>query len=216
MQNLFRRFSFHYWYFRQPPWDTGISPPELFEFIRNNKPGRAIDMGCGTGTNVITLTKAGWKVIGVDFAPRAINLAKQKIKQADVQAELIVGDVTNLHGITGPFDFALDLGCFHGLSKAEREKYLKQLDRLLASNGFWLLYAFLAPGTPRSGHGLDEAEISLMSSRYNLVSRRDGFDKRERQSAWLLFQKSLPAQAALAREALPWSGESSDDGAGSN
>ena len=187
---MFRRLHFQYMYFRQPPWDTGVSPPELLEFIKNNKPGRALDMGCGTGTNIITLAKAGWKVVGVDFAPRAIKLAKQKIKQAGLHAELVIGDVTNLRGISGHFDLALDLGCFHGISKEGREKYLDQLDRLLASNGFWLLYAFLAPGTPRSGHGLDEAEIALISARFLLVSRRDGFDKRERQSAWFLFQKT--------------------------
>ena len=187
---MFRRLHFQYMYFRQPPWDTGVSPPELLEFIQNNKPGRALDMGCGTGTNVITLAKAGWKVAGVDFAPRAIKLAKQKIKQAGLHAELVIGDVTNLRGIAGHFDLALDLGCFHGISKEGREKYLDQLNRLLASNGFWLLYAFLAPGTPRSGHGLDEAEIALISTRFLLVSRRDGFDKRQRQSAWFLFQKT--------------------------
>ena len=78
VRNLFRRFLFHYWYFRQPPWDTGISPPELLEFIQNHRAGRAIDIGCGTGTNVITLAQAGWDVTGVDFAPRAIKLAQQK------------------------------------------------------------------------------------------------------------------------------------------
>ena len=187
---MFRRLHFQYMYFRQPPWDTGVSPPELLEFIKNNQPGRALDMGCGTGTNAITLARAGWEAVGVDFAPRAIKLAKQKIRQAGLHAELVIGDVTNLRGIAGHFDLVLDLGCFHGISKAGREKYLDQLDRLLASNGFWLLYAFLAPGTPRSGHGLDEAEIALISARFPLVSRRDGFDKRERQSAWFLFQKT--------------------------
>jgi ubiquinone/menaquinone biosynthesis C-methylase UbiE len=198
VQNLFRRISFHYWYFRQPPWDTGISPPELLEFIKNHKPGRAIDVGCGTGTNVITLAKAGWKVTGVDFAPRAIQLARQKIKQSGVHAELSIQDATRLSGINSLFDFSLDLGCFHGISKEGRMKYLDQLDRILAPNGFWLLYAFLAPGTPRSGHGLAEAEINLIASRFLLVSRRDGFDKRDRQSAWFLFQKTSPAQAVIS------------------
>jgi cyclopropane fatty-acyl-phospholipid synthase-like methyltransferase len=186
---MFRRLHFQYMYFRQPPWDTGISPPELFEFIKNNKPGRAIDLGCGTGTNVITLAKAGWSVIGVDFAPRAIKLAKQKIKQSGIHAEVSVSDATKLSKITGPFDFALDLGCFHGISKDDRAKYLDQLDHILAPNGFWLLYAFLNPGTPRSGHGLDEADINLISSHLTLVSRRNGYDKRERQSAWFLYRK---------------------------
>jgi len=188
VQNLLRRLLFQYWYFSQPPWDTGISPPELIEFINNHQPGRAIDIGCGTGTNVITLAKAGWQVTGVDFAPRAVKLAKQKIKSAGLQAELSINDATKLSGITGPFDFALDLGCFHGISKEGQAKYLDQLKRVLAPNGFWLLYTFLNPGTPRSEHGLNELDLSLIASRLTLISRRDGFDKRERPSAWFLYQ----------------------------
>ena len=186
---MFRRLVFQSMYFRQPPWDTGISPPELFEFIKTHPAGRAIDLGCGTGTNVITLAKSGWRVTGIDFAPRAIKLAKQKVQSMGVQADVTVNDATKLNGIIGIYDLALDLGCFHGLSKEDRMKYLNQLDRILAPNGFWLLYAFLTPGTPRSGHGLAEADISLISSRFSLVSRRDGFDKRDRTSAWFLFQK---------------------------
>ena len=94
MQNLFRRLLFQYWYFGQPKWDTGISPPELIEFINEHQPGRAIDIGCGTGTNVITLAKAGWGVTGVDFV-RAIRKAKQKLKNAGVQVEVRVATPLN-------------------------------------------------------------------------------------------------------------------------
>ncbi len=191
MQNFFRRLLFHYWYFRQPPWDTGISPPELLEFIETHSPGRAIDIGCGTGTNVITLARAGWQVTGVDFAPRAIKLAKQKIKDAHVQADLQVNDATKLNGISGPFDLALDLGCFHTIPENLRAQYLDQLNRVLAAGGFWLMYGFLKSG-PSSDHtpaGLAEAEIGDLSARFIPISRRDGFDNRERTSAWFLFQK---------------------------
>jgi cyclopropane fatty-acyl-phospholipid synthase-like methyltransferase len=191
---MLRRLSFSLWYFRNPPWDSGISPPELLEFIQTHPAGKAIDLGCGTGTNVITLARAGWQVTGVDFALPAIRMARKKLAHAEIRANVRVGDVTKLRGITGPFDLALDLGCFHGLSQQGRRDYLTQLQRVLAPNGFWLLYAFLSPGTPRSGHGLAEAEIDLISSRLSLVSRRDGFDKRERPSAWFLFQKSTTSK----------------------
>jgi SAM-dependent methyltransferase len=190
VQNLFRRLLFHYWYFGQPKWDTGISPPELLDFIQEHKPGRAIDIGCGTGTNVITLARAGWLVTGVDFAPRAIQLAKQKVKATGVRAELSIRDVTKMRGITGPYDLALDIGCFHGIPKDAQPNYLKQLNRILAPNGFWLLYGFFKPSTLHTGPGLVEADMSLLSSQSTLLWRRDGFDdKRERPSAWFLFQK---------------------------
>jgi len=182
---------FQSWYFGQPPWDTGISPPELIEFIQNNKPGRALDIGCGTGTNVITLAQAGWRVTGIDFAPRAIKIAKQKIKAQNIQAELSVNDATNLQGINNTFNLILDIGCFHSIPKTGQAKYLDQLDRILASNGFWLMYTFLNPGTPQTTLGLAASDISLISTRLNLISRNDGTDQRERPSAWFLFQKQV-------------------------
>ena len=190
VQNLFRRLLFQYWYFGQPKWDTGVSPPELLEFIQEHTFARAIDIGCGTGTNVITLAKAGWQVTGVDFAPRAIQLAKRKIEEAGVRAELFIKDATKLRGISGPYNFALDIGCFHGISKDGPSKYLQQLDRILAPNGFWLMYGFFKQDTQHAGPGLVEADLELIVSHLTLISRRDGFDdKRDRPSAWFLFQK---------------------------
>ena len=193
MQTLFRRLLFQYLYFRQPPWDTGISPPELLEFIAEHEPGCAIDLGCGTGTNVITLARARWNVTGIDFAPRAIKIARRKVEQAGITAELWVRDVTKLQGISGPFDLALDLGCFHGLLPAKRAEYLVQLDRVLAVDGYWLMYGFLKAGAEGGSSGLSEADLTLISSQLTLRSRRDGADQnRGRASAWFLFQKQSP------------------------
>ena len=186
LQRLFFQFS----YYRKPPWDTGISPPELFEFIESHPPGRAIDLGCGTGTNVITLARAGWDVTGVDFTPRAIHLAKRKIQAANVKGELSVDDATKLNGISGPFDLALDIGCFHSLGGSARLKYLDQLDRILAPDGYWLMYGFFKQDAGQAPPGLVEADIDRISDRLTLVSRRDGVDRGERRSAWFLFRKT--------------------------
>lgn len=189
--NLLQRLHFSLRYFGRPPWDTGISPPELLEFIAAHPPGRALDLGCGTGTNLITLAQAGWSVTGVDFAPRAITLARRKTRAAKLQANLRVGDVTRLDGIDGPFDLALDMGCFHNIG--DRAAYLRELDRLLAPGGFWLLYAFVqAPALdgPGSSFGLGEADLELIRQHLTPVHRRDGSDRGSRPSAWFLYQKN--------------------------
>jgi len=186
---MFQRLKFNLWYLRKPPWDSGISPPELIEFIKKHPAGKAIDLGCGTGTNIITLAKAGWQVTGVDFAARAIHIAKQKLQQQNIQADLHTGDVTKIDHIRSQFDLALDIGCFHGLSKTNMQDYLNQLDRILTPSGYWLMYGFFHPKTDPTGPGLEESDIDLISSRFNLLSRQNGFDKRERPSAWFLFQK---------------------------
>ena len=200
---MMHRIRFLWMYLRRPPWDSGITPPELFAFIASHPAGRAIDLGCGTGTNVLTLAQNGWQVTGVDFIPKAIRTAKRKLALSKVEGtknvkniELRVGDVTNLRGVTGPFDLALDIGCFHGIEN--KSKYLDELNRILAPGGHWLLYGFFKPSSQLSGRfdvaqrkpGLDAAAVDLIHAQgFSLLSRKDGFDKRERPSAWFLFQK---------------------------
>jgi ubiquinone/menaquinone biosynthesis C-methylase UbiE len=182
--------GFNLWYFIRPPWDSGISPPELLDFIKTNKPGNAFDIGCGTGTNIVTLAQHGWRVTGIDFAPRAISIARRKIKQSGFSADVQVADVTRLTGIDGLFDFILDLGCFPGLSSADQEKYLALLDRVCASSCYWLLYGFFKPAPGSVGPGLTPIAIDRICSSFSLVSRSDGVDKRERPSAYFLFRKN--------------------------
>jgi ubiquinone/menaquinone biosynthesis C-methylase UbiE len=184
--DLFRRLSFDLWYLRNPPWDSGITPPELFEFMAQHPAGRAIDIGCGTGTNVITLAKNGWQVTGFDFVPRAIRIAKRKAK--NLKVELLVNNATTFKGINGPFDLALDIGCFHGIDK--KADYLTQLKRVLAPGGYWLMYGIFKPFPNPSAPKLDTPDLDLISSfGFHLISRKDGFDSHERRSAWFLYQK---------------------------
>ena len=188
--NLFRRLKFNLSYFGKAPWDTGISPPELYDFIASHPAGRALDIGCGTGTNVITLVNAGWQATGFDFASRAITMAEQKIKRAGIQADVFTDDATQMKKVYGQFDLALDMGCFHGIEN--KADYLTQLTRILAPGGFWLMYGFFKPDAALPGPGLAHSDIDRISVRgLTLLSRVDGFDKRERSSAWFLYQNKV-------------------------
>jgi 2-polyprenyl-3-methyl-5-hydroxy-6-metoxy-1,4-benzoquinol methylase len=188
MNQFLRRIKFDISYlFGNAPWDSGISPPELYDFIEHHPAARALDIGCGTGTNIITLANAGWQVTGFDFAPRAIRIAKRKARQARVQAEIFTDNATRMTNVHGQFELALDLGCFHGIEN--KADYLTQLTRILAPGGFWLLYGFFKESPLHPGPGLVHSDLDLISARtLTLTSRKDGFDKRERPSAWFLYQ----------------------------
>lgn len=196
MNRYLSRIRFALSYLSKPPWDTGVSPPELLDFIAQHSPGRALDLGCGTGTNALTLAKAGWQVTGVDFIPRAIRAAKRKAQNARLQVEFLIADVTRLPAFPAPFDLVLDIGCFHSLGERKRD-YLSQLETLLTPGGTWLMYGFFAPDRHRFGRldrarpkpGLAEADLSLVPASLTLVWRQDGTERGERPSAWFMYQK---------------------------
>jgi cyclopropane fatty-acyl-phospholipid synthase-like methyltransferase len=182
---MLRKLWFNFAYYQKPVWDTGISPQELICFIASHAPGKALDLGCGTGTNVITLAKSGWQVTGIDFAPRAIRIAKNN----DVKVDLLVGDVTHLGTISENFDLILDIGCFHSLSPKVHSKYIKNVKRLLATYGTYLLYVFFKTRVDDQGPGVTEENIINQLKGLKLICREDGTERGIRPSAWFNLQK---------------------------
>ena len=149
------------------PWDSGVPPPELVELIGGPnalKPGRAIDLGCGTGTNSKYMLDHGWDVTGVDYVSRAISAAKRKAPRA----KLLVGDVTRLAdvGVDGPFDLLLDIGCFHSIPDDRRQAYVNEAARVARPGGTLLLFAF-----GEKGRGTPHASESEIRQRFG-----DDFD----------------------------------------
>ncbi len=120
------------------PWDSGVPPPELIDVIegaRRLPPGRALDLGCGTGTTTIYMASNGWQVIGVDFVPRPIRAARAKAVAAGLSVAFLVGDVTRLHEypIEPGFDLLFDQGCFHSLPEAAQPAYAREVTGMARS-----------------------------------------------------------------------------------
>ena len=194
-----KHLYFNLLYFRTPPWDTQVSPPELIEFIETHSPGRALDLGCGTGTNVITLAQHGWQVVGVDYVKRAIHSAKRKADQAGVSAEFVVSDVTRLEEVHGDFDLVLDIGCFHSLDARERGAYLDNLECLTKAGSTLLIYCFLSD-IESSGPGINESDLLAFDQLFSLLQRVDGTERGERPSAWLTFSRKADEKMELAAD----------------
>lgn len=190
LMNFFRRAFFNFWYYRQPPWDTSISPPELLAYIRRHPPGRALDIGCGTGTNVITLAQHGWHVIGVDFASKAIRSARKKNRHAEINVQFHVDDARYLRKVQPDFDFVLDIGCFHSLDDDGKARYAQRVDDLLKPGGDFLIYLFFKENAAAFS-GAVEADLAHFASQWELISRANGSERNQRPSAWLHYSKPV-------------------------
>ena len=155
----------------QTPWDTDVTPPEVVELVAGGglPPGRALDLGCGTGTNTIYLACKGWEAVGVDFSALAIRWARRKARRAKVRCRFYRADVTDLSFLQGPFDLVLDVGCLHSVPPAGWERYAAGLARLVRPGGLYMLYAFTHRGvTPEEARRLFAAAFA--------VERQEGGD----------------------------------------
>lgn len=114
------------------PWDSGLGSRELTAVLDELglRSGRALELGCGTGTNAVLLARRGFEVTGVDVAPLAIERARARAAGADVRVRFEVADVTEWVGDVEPFDLVFDRGCFHCVRSTGLYGYLATLRRV--------------------------------------------------------------------------------------
>jgi SAM-dependent methyltransferase len=121
------------------PWDTPEPDERLVDFVQAGRAtGRALEVGCGTGTNCVWLARAGLEVLGLDVSPTAIEQAKAKatglphcrFETLDFLRDEVAG---------APFDFVFDRGFFHVFdSAADRSRFARRVADLLVPRGAWL------------------------------------------------------------------------------
>lgn len=172
-----RWLRFNLRYLGKPPWDTGVSPPELINYLKTADPGRALDLGCGTGTNLKTMAEYGWEVVGVDLAWLSILRARLKLRQAGVEGYFKTGEVTGDLNFDKPFDFVLDIGCYHGLSRKEKSKYRQNLQNWLKPGGTFLIYTHRRT-SPDDSHGVLQEDLDAFEVFLNLQWRENSDESR--------------------------------------
>ena len=101
-----------------------------------------IDVGCGTGEHAILFASRGYRVLGVDSAPLAVEKAKAKASQRGSKAEFLVADALHLANLHRQFDVAIDSGLFHVFSDSDREAYVGSLRAILRPRGRYYMLCF--------------------------------------------------------------------------
>ncbi len=168
------RFEEHYTT-GQTPWDTRHTPPEVQRFWMSHRlprRGRALDLGCGPGTNVVYLARMGLDAIGVDYVIQPLITASERVKEIERSGEaglaarcrFLLGDVTSLPFRDLQANYILDVGCLHGLPPEARSGYVQGVVANLAPGGYFHLYAFDRIPPPADDldriRGMEEDEVT--------------------------------------------------------
>lgn len=170
------------------PWDSGETPPELLERLDNHPPGRAVDLGCGTGTNTLAMAERGWLVTAYDISFLAILRARVKLARAGLRAQIERQDLTSIELPSAAFDLAVDIGCYHALSQEDRARYTSQVAQSLKLDGTYLLYSFLGPPHGEARWPREGETIALLSDDLELRKIEHGAFH-DRPSAWFYWER---------------------------
>lgn len=125
------------------PWHHKEPTTFLSEVVQSReKPGRALDIGCGSGIDSVYLASQGWDVTSLDFIPDALTMTRTRADAAGVTLNLIEADAMTWSCPADSFDLIIDGGCLHSKKQSDRPKYKANILNWLAKGGDYVLIHF--------------------------------------------------------------------------
>lgn len=133
--------------------DTKKAWKELLDQWLPKPKAKVADLGCGTGSISVLLARAGHTVVGIDYSPKMIDLARIKAKQSGLTVQFEEMDAAHPTLADGAFDYVV---CRHILwTLPEPEEVLKRWAELLTPTGAM----FLVEGFWMTGGGLRAKDV---------------------------------------------------------
>ena len=157
------------------PWNSGIVSRELVRVLAEQHFAacRAVELGCGAGTNVVHLAQQGFDVLGTDCSAVAIERARAFAVETGVAVQLAVVDLCRLSDLRSALgesaakferqcSFLFDRGCYHCARRVNLAGFLETVGWLAAPNARLLLLCGNANDlTPNGPPKVTEAEVRL-------------------------------------------------------
>jgi SAM-dependent methyltransferase len=113
------------------------------DFAGTERPGTALDVGCGTGRNTLHLASLGAQAIGIDASAAAIAQADEKVAASAIDLAVRFEQRALQDGLPAEDDWAevlLDIYVYkHQLDPGERAAYRADMARVLAPGGLVLM-----------------------------------------------------------------------------
>lgn len=116
--------------------------------MKQAKPNlKVLELGCGAGNNVVFMASEGVSVAGIDISKTAIDFAKSRLQQLNLNAELIVGDFCAQPWQDNTFDLVIDRSALNCVPRKQIKQALAEVNRVLKPSGclYSSIYSDLHP-----------------------------------------------------------------------
>jgi ubiquinone/menaquinone biosynthesis C-methylase UbiE len=108
-----------------------------------DRPGRLLDLGCGTGRHVVHFARKGFEVTGVDLSEHMLAVARGKARAAGVSVNLVHSNVCDMAAVPdGHYDYAICMFSTLGMIRRERNRItaLRDIRRKLVPGGKFIAH----------------------------------------------------------------------------
>jgi SAM-dependent methyltransferase len=108
-----------------------------------DRPGRLLDLGCGTGRLLLPFARRGYWVLGVDLSEEMLKVTADKARTAGVAVNLLRANLVELDGLEhDSFDYAACLFSTLGMiaGAEQRRRVVGHAFRLLRPGGKFVLH----------------------------------------------------------------------------
>ena len=96
---------------------------------------RILEVGSGTGNNLYFLAREGFDTFGIDGSVSAVEFAKNFLEENGLEAEIVVGNFTELPFLYDFFDLVIDRGSITCCGFKAGRQAIKEIARVLKPGG---------------------------------------------------------------------------------
>jgi ubiquinone/menaquinone biosynthesis C-methylase UbiE len=102
--------------------------------------GFVLDLGSGRGLWPFALVELGFKVIGIDYVDRLVEVNNQEVKWRGLgdKMRFVTGDVFDINFADETFDLVTDFGLVQHFNNQDFERYKNEVNRVLKPEGYVL------------------------------------------------------------------------------
>lgn len=169
--------------------------PLVVETACRLKPGKALDLACGTGRNALWLAREGWRVTAVDGSPRAIEMVQKNAAEQEIAIDARMADLEKGEYEIQPASWDLIAICYY----LQRD-LLEPAKRGVVPGGVLLVIVHIAePGEEPTQFRLRPGELATYFDGWEILH---GYEGKPRDSAHARAVAEIVARKAGAESVI--------------